>query len=148
MGPLSSLKGAAAHIHKLCPTSRSQAPLSRGLHAAPAVLLVISPLSWLPTGLAGKTGSDSSREHVRCQGLPATARQEEAEKRQQADQAWSSPTRDPRDGQGRPRSTFRRHLPSPCRPGTARILEGPVTLERGRAIAVWAQGPLVDFHLF
>lgn len=148
MGPLSSLKGAAAHIHKLCPKSRSQAPLSRGLHAAPAVLLVISPLSWLPTGLAGKTGSDSSREHVWYQAFPAAAWQEEAEKRQQADQAWSSPARDPGDGRGRPRCTFRRHLPSPCRAGTARIFEGPITLERGRAIAVWAQGPLVDFHLF
>lgn len=51
--------------------------------AAATFLLAISPLCWVPRGLARKTGHGGSRDHVLGQGLPASGWREEVEKRGQ-----------------------------------------------------------------
>lgn len=65
---LGSLKGKTSAL----PKQGFQAPRTRWLGAVITVLLVICCLCWLPTELSGRTGTDSSREHVLCQGVPAS----------------------------------------------------------------------------
>lgn len=47
-----------------------------------------------------------------------------------------------------PCPTFCCHLPQPRRLGTESIFEGPLVLDRGTTLALWAQASLVDFHFF